>query len=380
MAEPTVAAPVAELADFYRHLCTSEFDGYCDLYAAIGRGMAGDDDLLARVVDLGPATKLIPILLFAAVHDLALREPDLPLAAIYRGGPGDPWPAFRAVLESRWDEIAAVVAVRTIQTNEVGRSGVLVPAIEAALEDGERRVALVEIGASAGLNLLLDRFGYRYTDGDGDGDGATTTAGRPDSPVQLTCEVRGPLHPPVQPDLPTITARLGIDLAPVDSTDEREARWLEACVWPLVPDRAARLRAAIDLARTDPPPMRAGDAADLLDTALAAQDPDVLVCVVSTWMLSYVSPDGRGRLADVLDAHGRTRELAWITAEYPGIAPWVDRPGRESAGAPSKVATVLGLSRWRSGPRTSRPLAWVQAHGQWIDWLDPSTAGATTAT
>jgi len=165
-AAPTLAAPAAdELAGFYEHLAVAEFDGYCDLYARLARAMAADPEMLTLVAGLIPATKVVPILLFAAVHDLVLRDPSLELAAIYRGAPGDPWPAFRDLVRDRLDEVRAITSTRTVQTNEVGRCAVLVAATTAVQRRLDGPLALVELGPSAGLNLRFDRYGYRYSDG-----------------------------------------------------------------------------------------------------------------------------------------------------------------------------------------------------------------------
>jgi hypothetical protein len=364
------AADLAELASFYRYLADAEFDGYCDLYAVIARALADDTALLEQVVTLAPAAKVLPVLLFAAVHHLVLAEPDSELGRIYRGAPGDPWPPFRALVIERLDELRELVATRTIQTNEVGRSAVLVPVLDAVHRRVGRPLALVEIGPSAGLNLLLDRFGYRYDLPDG----AVHVAGDRTSPVQLTCEVRGDLRPPLDAAPPPIATREGIDLRPVDVTDPAACRWLEACVWPLVPDRADRLRAALELARADAPRLHRGQALDLLGATIERVPAGAVPCVLSTWVLAYFSKEDRLEVGRVLDELGATRDLALITGEYPSIAPFIDRPAREPAGADGQGASLLGLSTWLDGDRSSRPIAWTHAHGRWIDWLDEPTS------
>lgn len=360
---------VDDLAAFYRFLAESEFDGYCDLYAHLARSLADDRELVERVATMAPNAKLLPVLLFAAVHFLLLGEPDLDLAACYRddpGAPADPWPLFRSLLEERFDELASLVATRTIQTNEVGRSGVLLPCFTSVARDAARPLTLVELGPSAGLNLLLDRYAVRYSDG--------VAVGDPDAKVQLACEVRGPLRPPRDPTAPPIRARLGIDLAPVDVTDPEACRWLEACVWPRLTDRANRLRAAIDLARSTPPDLRTGNALDLLAAAVDRTDPDTVVCIFATWVLAYFSHDQRAELGSLLDELGARRDLALVTAEYPSIAPFIDRPERPATAGEGQAATVAGISTWLDGRRASRPVAWCHAHGAWIDWLDAASA------
>jgi hypothetical protein len=355
-----------ELAGFYRHLVTSEFTGYCDLYARIGAAAAEDAEFLAVVARLAPAPKVVPILLFAAVHDLVLRDPDQELARIYATGAGDPWPPFRALVLDRTAELAATMTRRSIQTNEVGRSVPLAAALTAVHRADGRPLAIVEVGASAGLNLLLDRYAHVLGD--------HGVIGDPQSAVRLACEVRGPLHPPWGPALPPVARRVGIDLEPVDVLDPGDRRWLEACVWPLVPDRPERLRAALALATADPPDLRRGDGVDLIEAVVAELPADALVCVVFSWSLAYLDHDRRRAMGARLDDIGSRQDLACVTAEYPGIAPWIARPERPPAGAVGEGATLLGVASWHGGRRSARPVAWIHAHGRWIDWLDPASA------
>lgn len=358
-----------ELADFYRFLAEAELDGYCDLYARLARATADDDDLLARIVTMAPAGKVLPVLLFAAVHHLVLADPTSPLAATYRGDPGsdpDPWPAYRELVADRYDELAELVATRTIQTNEVGRSSVLLPALTAVHRRFDRPLTLVELGPSAGLNLFLDRFGYRYDDG--------VRVGDPRAGVQLECALVGDLCPPRGDAPPPVRARLGIDVAPIDVTDPEACRWLEACVWPRLTARSSRLRAAIDLARSDPPDLRRGNALDLLAGVVAETDPATVVCLTASWVLAYFSHDERARLGELVAELGAERNLAIVTVEYPSVAPGIDRPDRAAAVAEEKAASLVGLATWRDGEREAAPVAWCHAHGTWIDWLDPTTA------
>lgn len=365
-------ADVAELADFYRYLAAAELDGYCDLYAGLARSIADDEVMLERIAAMASAAKVLPILVFAAVHHLLLDDPDAPLAAIYRGEPGapsDPWPLFRDLVGTRAAEVSDLVARRTIQTNEVGRASVLLPAFTSVHRSFGRPLSLIELGPSAGLNLAFDRFGYTYDDGVRIGDATAA--------VQLRCEVRGPVAPPRAGAPPPVRSRLGIDLAPLDVTDPDDCRWLEACIWPQLTDRSHRLRAAIDLARADPPDLRRGNALDGLAQLVRSSDPDTVVCVFATWVLAYFSHAERAQLGELLEELGAERPLAFVTSEYPGIAPGIDRPSLEASGDGSAGASLVGLLRWSDGRRDGGPVAWCHAHGRWLEWLDPTTGEAT---
>lgn len=364
------AERIARLAAHCRHLAAAEFRGHCPLYERITGALADDDELLGRVVDLAPAEKVVPVLLNAAVHDLTLAEPHLPLAAVYRGEcDEDPWPLYRALVTDRFEALAALVGANSIQTNEVGRAAVLRAGLGAIATRWDRPVTLVELGPSAGLNLLLDRYGVRYHDADHE-----VVVGDAASPVQLDCAILGPAWPPVTGTLPPIGGRVGIDRSPVDVTDPGACRWLEACLWPGVPDRAARLRAALDLARRDPPRLVRGDLLDQLPGVLADVPSDHVAVVTSTWVLAYLSREERIRVGELLDAVGARRPLACLTGEYPGIAPWVPRPDVPIAAGDGAAASLVGCTTWDAGRPEARPVAWMHAHGRWLQWFDAATA------
>src|SRR5262245_9581969 len=168
------------------------------------------------------------------------------------------------------------MATRRTQTNEVGRCSILLP----ALPPGP--LALVEVGASAGLCLLLDRFHYQL---------GPTTLGERASPVHLRCRNTGPV--PVPTKLPTIVWRRGLAANPIDVRDEGAVRWLLACVWADHPDRRRRLEGAIELARAHPLVVNAGDLVDDLPPLLAAVPEDAQLVVFHSAVLGYLDLDRR---------------------------------------------------------------------------------------
>jgi hypothetical protein len=270
------------------------------------------------------------------------------------------------LLQARFDEVAALLSTRRIQTNEVGRAAAILPALGLAAARLGRPLALVELGSSAGLNLFLDRFGYDY--------GTGRVIGDPASPVRLGCEQKGPLCAPIPTRMPMVVRRCGIDLAPVDVTDDEQCRWLEACCWPDPPERLARLRAAIALARSKPPLLHRGNVLDVLPSVLAAVPPDAVPCILSTWMIAYLSDTERATLAEIVHGEAVRRDVVCITGEYAGVSPFVPPPARPAAIGDGRLGTLVGLSIWQAGAKDARALCWMQSHGGWIDWLDADTA------
>jgi hypothetical protein len=369
---PDEIEDATKVAAIFRFLAEVEFPGYSPLYEHLATRIA-DERWIPALIARHNRTPYAPILFFACVREVALVHPDEPLAAHYDGVvegrdalDPDPWLMFRTLVAERRDEIGALLETRSIQTNEVGRSAALLPAFTVVARRFDRPLALIEIGCSAGLNLFFERFRIDY--------GPAGSVGPPDSPVRLASAVRGDLVPPIPTEAPPVRSRLGLDLHPIDVTDPVATRWLEACVWPDVPHRVERLRAAIGLAQAEPPELRAGNAVDLVAEAVRSVPDDAVACLDSTWVLAYFSDDERARLHAVLDDLGRDRALAYVTAEYvDNGGPWLPAPPRPTTVVEHKAPTLLGLGLWDHGHTEHRALAWMPPHGQWLDWLDPTT-------
>lgn len=333
------------------------------LYAALAAGIADDPELF-RLLLHAPATQRLPVLLFAATHASLLIDSDHPLVEWYPNlteqhrSPDDPAlvPTFKDFTWQRADEISGLLASRTTQTNEVGRCLMLLLAFdEISTEAGP--IAHLDVGCSGGLTLLSDRYQYRYEPADG----ASVTVGDA-SPVLLTAQTRGPRALPRV--LPTIAARCGIDLFPIDVTDDGEARWLEACMWPDQRERFLRLRAAIALAKQRPPELLAGDAVESVGPAIERMRNSAHPVVTNSWALNYLTPGQRSAYVSELDRAGARADLSWVYVEAPALTP--ELPWEFTAEPDDPHLTVTSLVRWRSGVRTVEHLATSHPHGFWI--------------
>jgi hypothetical protein len=369
--DPAVAEDAAKLAGIFRWLAEVEFPGYSPLYEHLALRIA-DEPWIPALISRHNRSSFAAVLFLDCVRELTLDDPDLPLARRYdeivAGADPltpDPWPLFRQVVVAHQAELATLLATRAIQTNEVGRSAALFPAFEAVSRRFARPLALIEIGCSAGLNLYFDRFHIDY--------GTAGSVGPADSPVHLSCALHGSLRPPLPARAPGVASRLGIDINPVDVTDPIATRWLEACIWPDVPHRLERLRAAIALVRLDPPEVRRGNAVELVAEAILAVPDDAVACLDSTWVLAYLSDDERADLHRLLDELGADRSIAYVTAEYPGNVPWLPESPRPSEVSDHTAPTLLGLGLWDHGRTDHRCLAWMPPHGQWLEWLDSAS-------
>ena len=311
-----------------------------------------------------PAQQRQPVLLFAVVHYLLLSGADHRLARRYPtvGGradaAGDPYPDFRDFVLSRRDEVCELLATRSTQTNEVGRCAVLRPAWGQVADEMQAPLGLVEIGTSAGLNLLLDRWAYSYAP-------AGPSFGDPTQAVLIEAETRGGQVPPLGA-LP-LGSRIGIDLHPIDLHDDESVRWLLACIWAEQLPRFRRLHAAIEVARRDPPEVITGDIVESLPATAAQVPGDQHLAVQNSWVLNYLPADARRQLVDVLDGIGAVRDLSWLSVESPEQTSGLTYPPRPD-GAVESGATVAVLTTWRAGDKAVRRLADCHPHGTWLRW------------
>lgn len=322
------------------------------LYRRLTAGVAADEAVL-RLVEPGEAGPK-PNMLLAAVHYLLLRGLGGELADWYPTvsgrpvPPGDPYPVFRTFCLAHEQGIGQLLRSRRVQTNEVARCAVLLPAFTAiAAASGGRPLALVEVGTSAGLLLHFDRYAYSYSNGYRCG---STGA----SQVTLTCALHGEHIPPLPGQVPAVAARVGLDLHPVDLTDPDEALWLQALVWPDQPERLARLRAAIAVAAGARPSLIAGDALSTLGGALASLPPEAVAVVFHCHTLNQFPAEARQRFLELLAAESSIRPLFQLSAES----------------VRGEAHPYLTLSLYQGGRQVSETvLARYQAHGEWLEWL-----------
>jgi hypothetical protein len=296
--------------------------------------------------------------ILAALHDLALAGRAPALAAAYAAADGDA--AARAAIETllrMTDSMVTVAARRRARNNEAGRYAVLYPAIaEAARRVGANEVGLIDVGCSAGLNLNVDRVGITYSNGQSLGD--------PSSPLQVSSAIRGDRPIPTRA-MPEVVARVGIDLEPLDVTDEDDARWLRACVWPDQPERAARLEAEMALAARAPPLLLQGDAVDVMPDAFARIPADALPIVTATWALSQFSLESRLRFLHRLEDAAAGRTVAWVSIESVGVAPAIPTLGDRRAFGHS----TIGVAVFDRSALRAAAVGRCWSRGRFLAWL-----------
>lgn len=320
------------IADVYTRFARTQAAGVSPLYERLASHVAQTPELLSFLATLPPAR----------------RQPNLFLAAVrlVAGTPSD-GAALLEAARAHAPAIRETMLSRTTQTNEPARCALMLPILASLPQP----LALLELGASAGLCLLPDRYGYDY----GGGRRLSPARDADRAPV-LPCRVND--QTPVPKALPEIIWRLGLDLDPRDIGREDDVRWLDTPVWPDQEERRERLHAALEIARSDPPPLREGDLLRDLESAVAEAPKQATLVVFHTAVMAYVAPQAK---RDAFARAVRTTGAVWICNEAPALYPQM------AATAPAPPHGGLYLQSV-----DGRPVAWAGAHGQSLDWFGPA--------
>ena len=342
-----------ELAERFRVFAREECSGASGLnvmsptYEALSLAVADNPELLALAREC-LVGQPIPNLFFAAVKrllgdcegdDLARHYDRAASGESPSEGMTDSFARFCARNETG---VAELVRARRVQTNEVGRCSYLTPAFGVvSLDAGNAPLGLIDVGASAGLNLLWDRYQYRYSDG--------SMYGRSDSEVAIECELRSAM-PHLPSKFPDVAFRAGVDLNPVDLGDDEEYLWMLALVWPDHPNRTALLKAARRVWLSDPPRVESGDALEILPGIIGEVPRSAALCVFHCHTLNQFPVESRAAFYETLRATSYGRTVYHIDSE----------------GERMYVARIV------NGVEDTILAARRNAHGRWVEWISVS--------
>jgi hypothetical protein len=344
-------------------LLVRSFESQANICAAFGSAFYAD--LSARIAaDIEPARALfapwagasaetllnaaVTLRFLGAVHDLALSGDDPALTAAFppTSDAAVAWAATKAAIGRDPARFAAFMEHEP-QTNEVRRSACLLPGFLTIAAELGLPLACLELGASAGLNQLWNRFHYDY--------GATGEWGDPGSPLSLSSAWTGP-PPPLGAHI-DVARTAACDRKPIDIADPAQRRRLKAYLWADQTERLQRFDAAVAMALAAGVHVEAADAADWV-RARAAPAPGVATVVYHSIFWQYLPAETQRALEAALEAHG-----AMATAEAP--LAWL-----RMEPVPNQIAPIeLRLRLWPGG--VERRLAVVHAHGAFVTWEAP---------
>ncbi len=288
----------------------------------------------------------MPLRLTGGLHNLHLTGADNRLGPIYAGEVADQAQVDAIVLAVvlAHDDVLVQWFAGPPQTNEAGRSaGIMAQLLWLSARLGPK-FELNEIGASAGINTMMDRFAF---------DLGGVKAGHAGSPLLIKPEWRGAPPPADEVEIVRIE---GCDVAPMDLSDPALALRLKSYVWPDMPARLARIDAAIALAREKPPRVAKMDAADWVEQRLAAPQPSGVARVLfHSIVWQYLPPAARARIETAMALAGAAatseRPLAWVTLET----------NRQT------FRHELRTRYWPGGHKEVL-LGQAHAHGVWVEW------------
>jgi hypothetical protein len=352
------ASGTSPTADWYRHFGSVDAPGNSECYARWAVGIAGDTELIRRI-DRWPHSKRQPLLVLAAAR--------------YLGAQISPYREFREFLDAHWDDVSRIVLSRSTQTNEAGRCATLLPSLAGIAASEGRPLALIEVGASAGLALFPDRYGYEFHASAGvssGSPGAVTTL----SPVGaqagtfpvLNCTTTGPV--PLPAELPRVVWRAGIDLHPLDVRDPDDVAWLQALIWPEQEFRRERLRQAIAIVRAEPPALVAGDLNEELPALVAQAPPDAALVVFHSAVMAYLDAGARERFRGTMAGLAAHRRCHWLSNEGHTVVIQADG---------SSVVPEMDDARLQGRfllLHNGDPVAITGPHGQSLEWLQRPTS------
>jgi hypothetical protein len=351
VAMPAEESKLQQLSQRFRVFAEHECHDSSPLYETLSLRISEDRDLLELASK--SSHRPVPNLLFAAVHYLLLKGDNHPLSRFYpdiaesRSGLDGAYQQFKSFCLEKTEEITKLIQSRLVQTNEVRRSALLLPAFEQVAAASSEPLQLIEIGSAAGLNLLWNHYSYDYGTGVVYGDEASS--------VRIHCEVRGGTRPPLSNGFPDVGTALGIDLNTLDVHNEDDCLWLQALVWPEHKRRMGLLKSAIQEAGKYRLDLRKGDAIELLPGILSSSG-DSAKCVFSTFTLNQFSELSRGRLWDILAKSSEQGDVYLVSAEWFAVHGSGEHP-------------ELVMATFRRGLREDKQLAYCDAHGEWIQWI-----------
>lgn len=318
-----------DIAELYAEFAEQQARGSSPSLESWARMIASDRAILRQLAAL-PEEKRQPNLVFACLRWHGAR-------------PGDVDSLRDGVLD-HWDRLLTTIMQRSTQTNEPARCAVLLPILHRI----PGPIALIEIGAAAGLCLIPDRYSYTYSDG--------TLVHPPTgpSPVLIGCQIMaGSL--PSRLDTPDIVWRAGLDLNPLDASDPDTAAWLTTLIWPEHDQRRHRLLAALDLAADALIRIDRGDVRDGLATLLSDVPSGATAVIQHSATLAYLSVEDRRRTATMIAQSG----ARWISFEGRGVITPTTPIAQQTS--PSDLF-VAALDR--------NPLATASGHGDIMAVLD----------
>ncbi|TQS75390.1 DUF2332 domain-containing protein [Ornithinibacillus gellani] len=342
----------SKLSTYFVRFAEEECKGSCTLYEKLSIEVAKDKQLLDMCLHTRK-DQPIPNLFFAAVQYLLDQDKDHVLRGFYGSMTENPrspelcFPIFKRYCLERKQAIQELLREKLVQTNEVRRCSYLFPSFCLVQERAKKPITFIELGTSAGLQLLWDQYSYQYHDGQ--------VLGSKQSAVLIEAKTTGTL-PNLHQFIPNVAARIGLDLHINDVSKTTDCAWLKALIWPSHHVRRKLFEQAAAVVRAQPPELIEGDGVSLLPKLIARIPEQTAICIFHTHVANQLPKRQLSLLMQNIDVAGKNRDLYHI---YNNIG-----------------NRFLHLDSYPNGKRKTERLAETAPHGNWFNWLLPEERGS----
>lgn len=334
------------LSEKFRRFAETECKGSSPLYEHLSLMVAADKDILV-LASHAREEQPVPNLLFGAVHYLLLKGRKHDLKHFYQSMVKRPrnfeesYPYFKDFCEKYKDQIQFILKSKLVQTNEVRRCSYLFPTFTYIYSISQKPLALIEIGTSAGLQLLWDQYTYSYGTND-------DIYGDENSEVHISSEIIGEKRPHLDGGIPPVISRIGIDLNTMDLTDDEDYLWLNALIWPEHQERRDLFQKAAEYVKAASLTLIEGDGVELLSSLTKEISNNYCICVFHTHVANQMSQEVKAKLLQQVKTIGEDREIYHV---YNNI---YDRD--------------LHLDYYIDGEEFTKKVGKTDGHGRWFSW------------
>lgn len=322
-----------------------ECRGSSYLYEFLSNKIADDEELLVLASEARDGQP-VPNLFFGTIHYLLLKGKEHELKKFYPSlveDPGNPHEAFQSFKDfCRLNslEIKEILKTKIVQTNEVRRCAYLFPVFAYIFQQAQKPLDLIEIGTSAGLQLLWDKYSYSY--------GTGKTYGNSNADVHLTSEIRGSNVPVFPEEMPPVASRTGVDLHINDLNNQEDFLWLNSLIWPEHLERRTLFEQAAKCVKENPVRLIEGDGVKLLPALIEGIPEEHSICVFHTHVANQMPAEGKEKLLAAIKACGQNRDIFHI---YNNIQ---DRN--------------LHLDYYLGSNEFKKMVGQTEGHGKWFTW------------
>ncbi|MCF6136575.1 DUF2332 domain-containing protein [Pseudalkalibacillus berkeleyi] len=335
----------AQLSERFKNFASMECSGSSALYEYLSIKISEDDEML-ELSSYAQEGQPVPNLILGAVHYLLLKGSNHPLKDYYPSVTDKPkglegsFDQLKDFCELHRDEMITILQQRLVQTNEVRRCAYLYPIFCYIYEQVQKPLSMIEIGSSAGLQLLWDKYQYSY--------GTDEIYGDTQSDVHITSEIKGEHNPSFLKKSPPVVSKVGLDLHISDLGDTDDYLWLKSLIWPEHQERLDLFENAAKRFNEDPVKLIEGDGIALLPEVIDSLPKDTPICIFHTHVANQIPEDSKRALEEKIKAIGQERDVFHLHNNM-----W-DRQ--------------LHLDYYLDGKEYTNTIGETDGHGRWFEW------------